>query len=482
MLSSSAGPIGVFDSGYGGLTILNSIRQQLPQYDYLYLGDNARAPYGPRSFDVVYEFTRQAVLRLFEMGCHLVILGCNTASAKALRTIQQHDLPQWDPERRVLGVIRPTAEVIGELTKSRHVGVLATEGTIKSESYNLEIQKLHPDVKVSGVACPFWVPLVEYNEADSPGADYFVKKRIDQIMAKDPEIDAIIDNTIQMVERCIRQFAKRMKFASPLTPGGDSRLNCAFLNKLIPQDEVLYYVIRTTEMKSFQENEILVRKLADEFGFHDFHFYQETETLTDERVAAIKRVFGPIREWPKKIWAYHPELKDRTIVSGALIGHILGGELGKNMPEWLVGLWFMKIRQRNVSKLAGKAVAEWYRDAMSAVKKGYSKFDMWYWEIRCGRWNANTISRDDIIGIHDINIYNSHRIINEWCKIPKRLRVRKLIHKRMLMRLCPSVADVTFNPCAHRGSRMRLPILAKIIPPWCRWIVVHFMEMWRRGR
>ena len=192
MLSSSPGPIGVFDSGYGGLTILNSIRQQLPQYDYLYLGDNARAPYGPRSFDVVYEFTRQAVLRLFEMGCHLVILGCNTASAKALRTIQQNDLLQWDPERRVLGVIRPTAEVIGELTKSRHVGILATEGTIKSESYNLEIQKLHPDIKVSGVACPFWVPLVEYNEADSPGADYFVKKRIDQIMAKDPEIDAII--------------------------------------------------------------------------------------------------------------------------------------------------------------------------------------------------------------------------------------------------------------------------------------------------
>ncbi|MBR4481059.1 MAG: glutamate racemase [Prevotella sp.] len=192
MLSSSPGPIGVFDSGYGGLTILNGIRQQLPQYDYLYLGDNARAPYGPRSFDVVYEFTRQAVLRLFEMGCHLVILGCNTASAKALRTIQQHDLPQWDPERRVLGIIRPTAEVIGSLTLSRHIGVLATEGTIKSESYNLEIQKLHPDIKVSGVACPFWVPLVEYNEADSPGADYFVKKRIDQIMALDPQIDAII--------------------------------------------------------------------------------------------------------------------------------------------------------------------------------------------------------------------------------------------------------------------------------------------------
>ncbi len=192
MSSGDKGPIGIFDSGYGGLTILHGIRQLLPEYDYLYLGDNARAPYGPRSFDVVYEFTRQAVVKLFDMGCHLVILGCNTASAKALRTIQQRDLPQIDPERRVLGVIRPTAEVISSLTKSRHVGVLATEGTIRSESYTLEIRKLHPDIQVAGVACPFWVPLVEYNEADSPGADYFVKKRIDEIMRKDPLIDAII--------------------------------------------------------------------------------------------------------------------------------------------------------------------------------------------------------------------------------------------------------------------------------------------------
>jgi glutamate racemase len=191
-MTQAPGPIGIFDSGYGGLTILHGIRQLLPQYDYLYLGDNARAPYGPRSFDVVYEFTRQAVIKLFEMGCHLIILGCNTAYAKALRTIQQNDIPKVDPDRRVLGVIRPTAEVIGSLTQSRHVGVLATEGTIKSESYTLEIQKLYPDIQVTGVACPFWVPLVEYNEADSPGADYFVKKRIDQIMRLDPAIDAII--------------------------------------------------------------------------------------------------------------------------------------------------------------------------------------------------------------------------------------------------------------------------------------------------
>jgi len=189
---SKPGPIGIFDSGYGGLTILHAIRQLLPQYDYLYLGDNARTPYGTRSFDVVYEFTRQAVVKLFDMGCHLVILGCNTASAKALRSIQQKDLPKLDPNRRVLGVIRPTAEVIGSLTHNRHVGIFATEGTIKSESYNLEIHKLFPDIEVTGVACPFWVPLVEYNEADSPGADYFVKKRIDQLLRLDPQIDTII--------------------------------------------------------------------------------------------------------------------------------------------------------------------------------------------------------------------------------------------------------------------------------------------------
>ena len=192
MFSHSPCPIGVFDSGYGGLTILHGIRQRLPEYDYMYLGDNARAPYGSRSFEVVYQFTRQAVLKLFDMGCQLVILGCNTASAKALRSIQQRDLPEWDPDRRVLGIIRPTAEVIGNLTTSRHVGLLATPGTILSGSYELEIAKLFPDIKLSGVGCPLWASIVEAGEADSPGADYFVKKRIDMLLRKDPDIDAII--------------------------------------------------------------------------------------------------------------------------------------------------------------------------------------------------------------------------------------------------------------------------------------------------
>ena len=188
----SPGPIGVFDSGYGGLTILHQMRQLMPQYDYLYLGDNARAPYGPRSFDIVYQFTREAVMKLFDLGCHLVILACNTASAKALRTIQQNDLPSIDPKRRVLGVIRPTAECIGHITQSRHVGIFATVGTIKSESYVLEIQKLYPDITVTGEPCPMWVPLIENNEYDSPGADYFVEKRIGNLMRRDPKIDTII--------------------------------------------------------------------------------------------------------------------------------------------------------------------------------------------------------------------------------------------------------------------------------------------------
>ena len=186
------GPIGIFDSGYGGLTILQQIRRAMPQYDYIYLGDNARTPYGTRSFEVVYEFTRQAVERLFEMGCHLVILACNTASAKALRSIQQNDLERLDPNRRVLGIIRPTVEGIGGMTCTGHVGVLATEGTILSNSYPMEVKKLFPEIEVTGQACPLWVPLVENNEAESSGADYFVKKYIDALLQKDPKIDTVI--------------------------------------------------------------------------------------------------------------------------------------------------------------------------------------------------------------------------------------------------------------------------------------------------
>lgn len=191
-LPAAPGPIGVFDSGYGGLTILGKMRETLPQYDYIYLGDNARTPYGTRSFEVVYQFTLQAVTKLFAMGCHLVILACNTASAKALRSIQINDLPHLDPSRRVLGVIRPTAECIGPLTRTRHIGVLATAGTIKSGSYPMEIHKLYPDITVHGEACPLWVPLVENNELMSLGTDYFVRQHVNRLLEQDARIDTVI--------------------------------------------------------------------------------------------------------------------------------------------------------------------------------------------------------------------------------------------------------------------------------------------------
>jgi glutamate racemase len=186
------GPIGIFDSGYGGLTIMKEIVHALPQYDYLYLGDNARTPYGNRSFETVYEYTLQCVKLLFEQGCNLVILACNTASAKALRNIQQKDLPQIAPNKRVLGVIRPTAELIGSFSTSGHIGVCATEGTVSSESYLIEIGKFFPHAKVVQEACSMWVPIVENNMIETPGTEYFVKHYIQSLLAKDELIDTIL--------------------------------------------------------------------------------------------------------------------------------------------------------------------------------------------------------------------------------------------------------------------------------------------------
>ncbi|MEP6626703.1 MAG: glutamate racemase [Ginsengibacter sp.] len=189
---SEFSPIGIFDSGYGGLTVIKEIEALLPQYDFIYLGDNARAPYGSRSFETVYEYTLGCVEWLFKQGCPLIVLACNTASAKALRTIQQKDLPKYDDDRRVLGVIRPTAEIIGNYTKTGEIGILGTKGTVKSESYLIEIEKFFPNVKAFQQACPLWVPLIENNEQNSEGADYFFKKDIELLLKKSPDIDTIL--------------------------------------------------------------------------------------------------------------------------------------------------------------------------------------------------------------------------------------------------------------------------------------------------
>lgn len=200
--------IGVFDSGYGGLTILKEIRRLLPQYDYVYLGDNARTPYGTRSYEVVYNYTLQCVRRMFDLNCRLVIIACNTASAKALRTIQQNDLPHIAPERRVLGVIRPTVECIGTLTTSGRVGILGTVGTVQSHSYDIEIQKLFPQVEVFSQACPMWVPLIENNEHKSAGASYFIKRDIDKLLEKNSSIDTLILGCTHypLVEEQVKMF------------------------------------------------------------------------------------------------------------------------------------------------------------------------------------------------------------------------------------------------------------------------------------
>ncbi len=189
---SNIGPIGVFDSGYGGLTVLKSIRELNPSHDYIYLGDNARSPYGPRSFEVVYNYTLQAVNKLFDLGCPLVILACNTASAKALRTIQQKDLPVIAPENRVLGVLRPTTEEIGLVTKSNNIGIMGTSGTVRSESYVIEIQKFFPEVKVFQQGCPMLVPMIENNDFNNVGGEYYIKKYIEELLSKGPEIDTIV--------------------------------------------------------------------------------------------------------------------------------------------------------------------------------------------------------------------------------------------------------------------------------------------------
>jgi glutamate racemase len=189
---SQKGPIGIFDSGYGGLTVLKEIREQLPHYDYLYLGDNARAPYGSRSFEVIYDYTWQAVQALFDQGCSLVILACNTASAKALRSIQQKQLPLLAENKRVLGVIRPSTEALGEITRSKHIGILATEGTVKSESYVIELQKFAPEITVTQHACPMWVPLIENNQQTTPGGIYFLQQDLLSLLQQDPKIDTIL--------------------------------------------------------------------------------------------------------------------------------------------------------------------------------------------------------------------------------------------------------------------------------------------------
>jgi glutamate racemase len=261
----SATPIGIFDSGYGGLTVLREIVNKLPQYDYIYLGDNARAPYGSRSFETVYRYTLQCVKWFFSQGCPLVVLACNTASAKALRSIQQNDLPKTDPGKRVLGVIRPTAEMIGNYSDSKHAGILATYGTVTSNSYVIEIEKFFPEVKVYQQACPMWVPLVENEEYDSPGADYFVKKYINQLLDQSPAIDTVLlaCTHYPLLHDKIREY----------TPADIKILS----QGEIVANSLLDYLRRHPEMEKKislgGDRHFYTTDSADDFDRHAFNFY-----------------------------------------------------------------------------------------------------------------------------------------------------------------------------------------------------------------
>lgn len=282
--------IGIFDSGYGGLTILNQIRQVLPEYDYLYLGDNARAPYGTRSFDVIYEYTLQAVKYLHQQGCNLIILACNTASAKALRTIQQHDI---DPDQlRVLGVIRPTVEVIPQRTQTKHIGVLATPGTVASESYVIELLKQDPTLIITQQACPMWVPLIESGEHLGDGANYFVEKYLTELLTRDPLIDTIILGCTHypLIQGKIEAFLKKYEHTTSLIQ------NSKF--KIISQGEIVAHSLADYLLR---HPEIVKRIYSPSKGRSEGVTYLTTESATKFAESASLFLSEPIS-------AHHIEL------------------------------------------------------------------------------------------------------------------------------------------------------------------------------
>lgn len=282
--------IGIFDSGYGGLTILNQIRQVLPEYDYLYLGDNARAPYGTRSFDVIYEYTLQAVKYLHQQGCNLIILACNTASAKALRTIQQRDI---DPDQlRVLGVIRPTVEVIPQRTQTKHIGVLATPGTVASESYVIELLKQDPTLIITQQACPMWVPLIESGEHLGDGANYFVEKYLTELLTRDPLIDTIILGCTHypLIQSKIEAFLRKYEHTT------SSIQNSKF--KIISQGEIVAHSLADYLLR---HPEIVKRISSPSKGRSEGVTYLTTESATKFAESASLFLSEPIS-------AHHIEL------------------------------------------------------------------------------------------------------------------------------------------------------------------------------
>ncbi len=315
-----------------------------------------------------------------------------------------------------------------------------------------------------------------YLDVESQSAvRYFPREEL-SLSENDSEVNRIIDETFVLVQKGIRHAAAKYQLALPLTPGGDSRVNCALVRNAVPDGDVYYYVIRNVELKREPDNIKFIKELSEKLGIKDFHILSEADFIGDDAVTALRAECGPIRAWSKRLWCYNSALGSRAIVKGELIDQIGKSPYGRAMPEWMASKFFLKTILSNTSKQADKEFTQWYK-AAKGKRMGYSMFDLYSWEVRCGRWNSNTHSIANILGVHNINFFNCTKILAEWCRIPRRERTNKCIHRRFISKTMPSVVGLPVNPYAYRHSRHLSPALSKIVPYWCRWIAQYVIQM-----
>ena len=289
------------------------------------------------------------------------------------------------------------------------------------------------------------------------------------------EVNTIIDRTLELVSRAIRRYADKTAFALPLTPGGDSRVNCSLVRGVAPKADAVYYVISNVELQREPDNVSFIQSIAAKMGIADFKVLPEVDVLDDARYELLKQECGGIRAWGKKLWCYHPSLGNRAIVKGELVDQIGKSPYGRAMPEWMATKFFLKTILSNTARWADVEFSKWYAQTKSN-RKGYSMFDLYSWEVRCGRWNSNTHSISNISGIQNINFFNCTKVLAEWCRIPRRERTKKCIHRRFIEKTLPCIADIPVNPYAYRHSKHLAPCLSKIVPYWCRWIALYGIQ------
>ena len=307
----------------------------------------------------------------------------------------------------------------------------------------------------------------------------FPRKKL--VAAKGDEVSHILETTFNLTIRGIRLLAEKMSFAAPLTPGGDSRVNCVLLKHAVSDKDVQFYVISNVELRREPDNLQFIGDIAKKIGIKDFRVLPEVEVLTDEQLTEMKAECGEIRNWGKTLWCYHPELHGKAIVKGELIDQIGKSPYGRGMPEWMASKFFLKTILSNTSKTADEEFSNWYEKTKTACM-GYSMFDLYSWEVRCGRWNPNTQSIQNINGVENINFFNCTYILSEWCRIPRKLRVKKCIHNYFIGKLMPDLLSIPVNPYAFRHSKHLSPMFSKFVPYWCRWIAQYAIQKVKASR